>query len=82
LNLSTLFADGSANFQALLEDGERVFGRFRGPAYADGFVLARRPAAKPPAPATLDRLVYEIGLTNQLVLRQMAAIGGTAESAS
>jgi hypothetical protein len=27
LNLSTLLADGSANFQTLLEEGERVFCR-------------------------------------------------------
>jgi PAS domain S-box-containing protein len=66
LNPSTLLADGSANFQVLLEDGERVFCRIGGHADADGSVLAVLPAAEHPTPATLDRLAHEYGLKEEL----------------
>jgi hypothetical protein len=48
LNPSTLLADGSANFQALLEDGERVFGRVGSHASADG--SDRRPSRRKLSP--------------------------------
>jgi PAS domain S-box-containing protein len=66
LNPSTLLADGSANFQVLWEDGERVFCRVGSHANADGSVLAVLPAAEHPAPATLDRLAHEYGLKEEL----------------
>jgi hypothetical protein len=55
LNPSTLLrADGNANLQVLLEDGERVFCRVGSHANADGSVLAVLPAAERPTPATFD----------------------------
>jgi PAS domain S-box-containing protein len=66
LNPSTLLANGSANFQVLLEDGERVFCRVGSHANADGSVLAVLPAAEHPAPATLNRLAHEYGLKEGL----------------
>ncbi|WMT78177.1 AAA family ATPase [Bradyrhizobium sp. Ash2021] len=67
MNPSTLLgADGNANFQALLEDGERVFCRVGSHANADGSVLAVLPAAEHPTPATLDRLAHEYGLKEEL----------------
>jgi serine/threonine protein kinase len=67
VNPSTLFgADGSANFQVLLEDGERIFCRVGSHANADGSVLAVLPSAEHPTPATLDRLAHEYGLKEDL----------------
>ena len=66
LNPSTLLADGSANFQVLLEDGERIFFRVGSHANADGSVLTVLPAAEHPTPATLDRLAHEYGLKEEL----------------
>jgi serine/threonine protein kinase len=66
LNPSILLADGSANFQVLLEDGERVFCRIGSHANAGGSVLAVRPATEHPTPATLDRLAHEYGLKEEL----------------
>ncbi|MEA3142630.1 MAG: hypothetical protein QOK23_4799, partial [Gammaproteobacteria bacterium] len=66
MNPSTLLADGSANFDTLLEDGERVFCRVGSHANADGSVLAVLPAAEHPTPATLDRLAHEYGLKEEL----------------
>jgi len=67
LNPSTLLgADGSANFQALLEDGERIFCRVGNHANADSSVLAVLPAAKHPTPVTLERLAHECGLKDEL----------------
>ncbi|MEA2712111.1 MAG: hypothetical protein QOK27_72, partial [Gemmatimonadales bacterium] len=67
LNPSTLLgANGNANFQVLLEDGERVFCRAGGHANADGSVLAVLPAEEHPTPATLDRLAHEYGLKEEL----------------
>ncbi len=66
MNPSTLLADGSANFQVLLEDGERVICRVGSHANADGSVLAVLPAAEHPTPATLDRLAHEYGLKEEL----------------
>jgi hypothetical protein len=66
LNPSTLLADGSANFQTLLEDGERVFCRVGGHAKADGSVLTVLPAAGHPTPATIDRLAHQYGLKDEL----------------
>ncbi|SIO27717.1 PAS domain S-box-containing protein [Bradyrhizobium erythrophlei] len=67
MNPSTLFgAEGNANFQALLEDDERVFCRVGSHANADGSVLAVLPAAEHPTPATLDRLAHEYGLKEEL----------------
>src|SRR5882724_4161867 len=66
LNPSTLLADGSANFQVLLEDGERVFCRVGSHANAAGSVLTVLPAAEHPTPATLDRLAHEYGLKEEL----------------
>jgi hypothetical protein len=79
LNPSTLLAEGSANFQALLEDGERVFCRVGSHANADGSVL---PAAEHPTSAALDRLAHEYGLKDELVFGQMVATGATVESVS
>ena len=59
MNLSILLADGSANFQALLEGGEGVFCRVGGHAYADGSVLAVLPTAERPTSATLISTSYE-----------------------
>src|SRR3979490_1482063 len=59
--------DGDSNLQVLWEDGERVF--CRGESHADGYraaVLAVRPAAEHPTPATLDRLAREYGLKDEL----------------
>jgi hypothetical protein len=64
LNRSTLFADGSANFQALWEDGERVFCRAGRHAY--GSVPAVLPAAEHPTPATIGRLAHRYGLEDDL----------------
>jgi len=66
LKPSTLLTDGSANFQVLLEDGERVFCRVGSHANADGSVLTVLPAAEHPTPATLDRLAHEYGLKEEL----------------
>ncbi len=69
MNPSTLLADGSANFQVLLEDGERVFCRVGSHANADGSVLTVLtvlPAAEHPTPATLNRLAHEYGLKDEL----------------
>ena len=63
MNLSTLL---TANFQALLEDGELGFYRVGDHANADGSVLAVLPAAEHPMPATLDRLAHEYGLKEEL----------------
>jgi hypothetical protein len=82
LNPSTLLADGSANFQALLEDGERVFCRVGSRANADGSVLAVLPAAEHPTPATLHHLAHDYGLKEELVFGQMATAGAAAESVS
>jgi len=61
-------ADAERNFQVLLEDGERVFGRgWR--LDADGQrkpVLAILPTAEHPTPSNLDRLANEFGLKDQL----------------
>jgi serine/threonine protein kinase len=64
--LNLLDANGSANFQVLLEDGERVFCRVGSHANADGSVLAVLPAAEHPTPATLDRLAHEYGFKDEL----------------
>src|SRR5882757_5702997 len=64
--LNLLDANGSANFQALLEDGERVFCRVGSHANADGSVLTVLPAAEHPTPATLDRLAHEYGFKDEL----------------
>jgi len=64
--LNLLDANGSANFQVLLEDGERVFCRVGSHANADGSVLAVLPAAEHPTPATLNRLAHEYGLKDEL----------------
>jgi PAS domain S-box-containing protein len=56
-----------SGLQVLWEDGERVF--CRGESHADGHrtaVLAVLPATQHPAPATLDRLVREHGLKDEL----------------
>ena len=51
----------------LWDDGERVFCRDRLPGEGDGHaVLLARPAAEHPLPATLDRLVHEFGLRDEL----------------
>src|SRR6267154_2660455 len=65
--LNLLDANGSANFQVLLEDGERVFCRVGSHANADRpAMLAVLPAAEHPTPATLDRLAHEYGLKEEL----------------
>jgi PAS domain S-box-containing protein len=64
--LNLLDANGSANFQVLLEDGERVFCRVGSHANADGSVLAVLPAAEHPTPATLNRLAHEYGFKDEL----------------
>jgi PAS domain S-box-containing protein len=51
--------------QVLWEDGERVFCRV-GSHGNGGGVLAVRPAAGHPSPATLDRLAHEYGLKDEL----------------
>jgi PAS domain S-box-containing protein len=66
LSSSTLLGYGDANFQALLEDGERVFCRIGSHVSADGYVLTVLPAAEHPAPATLDRLAHEYNLREEL----------------
>ena len=66
MNRSILLAEGRANFQVLLEDGERVFCRVGSHANADGSVLAVLPVAEHPTPATLDRLAHEYGLKEEL----------------
>jgi PAS domain S-box-containing protein len=65
--LSWFGADGDRDLQVLWEDGERVF--CRGERHADGHraaVLAVLPAAEHPTPATIDRLVHEHGLKDEL----------------
>jgi len=64
--LNLLDANGSANFQVLLEDGERVFCRVGSHANADGSVLDVLPAAEHPTPATLNRLAHEYGFKDEL----------------
>ncbi len=66
MNPSTLLANGSANFQVLLEDGERVFCRVGSHANADSSVLAVLPAAEHPTPVALERLAHEYGLKDEL----------------
>jgi PAS domain S-box-containing protein len=69
LSPSTRFdTDRNGNFQVLWEDGDRVFCRRRRPG-ADGncsTVLAVSPAAEHPGPVTLDRLIHEYGLKDDL----------------
>src|SRR3984957_14569047 len=58
---------GVSNLQVLWEDGERIF--CRGESFTNGdraTMLAVLPAAKPPAPATLDRLAREYELKDEL----------------
>jgi PAS domain S-box-containing protein len=68
MNPSSWFgAGGDSNLQVLWEDGERVF--CRGKSHADGdpaAVLVVLPAAEHPTPATLDGLVREYGLKDEL----------------
>src|ERR1700722_18123960 len=67
LSSSWLGAGGDSGFQALWEDGERVF--CRGESRAEGYpaaVLVVLPAAEHPTPATLDRLAYEYGLKDEV----------------
>ena len=68
MNPSSSFgAGGVSGLQVLWEDDERVF--CRGERNADGqraSVLAVLPAAEHPARATLDRLVHEHGLKDEL----------------
>ncbi|TCK84330.1 ATP-binding sensor histidine kinase [Paraburkholderia sp. BL9I2N2] len=53
--------------QILWDDGERVLCRGRRPGDAGGdSVLIARPAAEHPSPASLDRLVHEFGLKDEL----------------
>ena len=60
-----LGANGSANFQVLWEDGERIF--CRGAGHGDrSAVLAVFPAREHPTPATLNRLAHEYGLKDEL----------------
>ncbi|HEX9248549.1 MAG TPA: protein kinase, partial [Gemmatimonadaceae bacterium] len=66
MNPSTLLANGSANFQVLLEDGERVFCRVGSHANADSSVLAVLPAAEHATPLALERLAHEYGLKDEL----------------
>ncbi|MEA2882819.1 MAG: hypothetical protein QOH32_2075, partial [Bradyrhizobium sp.] len=66
MNPSSLHADRCANFQILLEDGERVFCRVGSHVNADRSVLAVLPAAEHPTPATLDRLAHEYALKENL----------------
>jgi hypothetical protein len=80
LNPSTLLANGSANFQVLWEDGERVL--YKGVSRANADRPAVLPAAEHPTPATLDRLAHEYGRKEELVFGQMAATGAAAESVS
>ena len=64
---SWLGAGGINNLQVLWEDGERVF--CRGESHADGrraAVLAVLPASEHPTPATIDRLVREYELKDEL----------------
>jgi hypothetical protein len=82
LNPSTLLAGGRANFQALLEDGERVFCKVGSRANADGSVLAVLPAAEHPTLATLHQLAHDYGLKVKLVFGQMTATGVAVESVS
>ena len=69
MNPTTRFNRGSDNnFQTLWEDGDRVFSRRWRPT-ADGSrstVLAVSPAAERPSPASLDRLIHEYGLKDDL----------------
>ncbi|MCU1329341.1 MAG: hypothetical protein JWN34_4711 [Bryobacterales bacterium] len=60
---SSLLADGSASFQTLLEDGERVFRRVGRHANAGGSVL---PAAEHPTSATRDRLGHAYARKDEL----------------
>jgi serine/threonine protein kinase len=67
MNLSSPGADSNSGLQVLWADGERVF--CRGESHTDGNgagVLAVRPAAEYPSPATLDRLAHEYGLKDEL----------------
>jgi PAS domain S-box-containing protein len=68
LNVFSWGALGDATPQFLWEDGERAFYKIRH-KNADGTetrVLAMRPAAEHPPPATLDRLAHEYGLRDEL----------------
>jgi serine/threonine protein kinase len=67
LNPSSPGADSNSGLQVLWADGERVF--CRGESHTDGNgagVLAVRPAAEYPSPATLDRLAHEYELKDEL----------------
>jgi serine/threonine protein kinase len=68
MNRSSWFgAGGDSSLKVLWEDGEFVF--CRGESHADGgraAALAILPAAEHPTPATLDRLVHEYGLKDEL----------------
>jgi PAS domain S-box-containing protein len=68
MNPSSRFgAGGDSSLQVLWEDGERVFCRGESRAYGyRAAVLAVLPAAEHPTPATLDRLVREYGLKDEL----------------
>jgi PAS domain S-box-containing protein len=60
-------ADGDSNLKVLWEDGERVFCRKE--SHVDGYrgsVLAVLPAVEHPTPGTLDRLIREYGLKDEL----------------
>jgi serine/threonine protein kinase len=69
LSPSTRFdTDRDSNFQVLWQDGDRVFCRRWWPR-ADGnrsTVLAVSPAAEHPGPASVDRLIHEYGLKDDL----------------
>ncbi|MBN3759289.1 AAA family ATPase [Burkholderia sp. Ac-20365] len=54
------------SLQILWDDGERVFCRGRRPGVDSHNVLLARPAAERPLPASLDRLVHEYGLKDEL----------------
>jgi PAS domain S-box-containing protein len=68
MNPSSWFgAGGDSSLKVLWEDGERVFCRRESRANGDrAAVLAVLPAADHPTPATLDRLVREYGLKDEL----------------
>ena len=69
MNLPFRFGvNGDSSFQVLWEDGERVFCRaWRQEANGDRDpVLAVLPSGDHPIPATLDRLIHEYGLKDEL----------------
>jgi PAS domain S-box-containing protein len=61
-------AEGDDGLQVLWEDGERVFcrGWRQGADGNRGAALAVLPAAEHPSPASLDRLIHEYGLKDEL----------------